>query len=276
MGIGRMTKSIDIEKLVQWALLGELPKGRPVSAEIGYAIGRRHRRRPFALALAGALPDIDALGFVPGAPHEDAVVVADAIAALPRDVPIASIDDARNLLGEFAAIGEVAAQSLLKATFDPQSLVISFAIRGGRPPWRFEMSVPRETRYEFRDAVGSLRTRSYVEGYDDAGDLVLLHPNRGRAAMTRGLYDFARAPRCPLQWCDPSPLAVGHARAEYFAWHFGLCQLARVLERRLKAFEPLPPAARPLPWITGEEPKSRVLADGKRTMAMGFSESRAA
>ena len=79
-----MKKPIDIEKLVQWAVRDELPKGRAVSTEIGTIITRRARRRPFSVALQ-ARREPDSLGFVLGAPHEDALIVSDAICyRIPR------------------------------------------------------------------------------------------------------------------------------------------------------------------------------------------------
>jgi len=41
----------------------------------------------------------------------------------------------------------------------------------------------------------------------------------GRAALRDGLYDYAMSPRSPLNWHSPSMITIGHARAEYLAWH---------------------------------------------------------
>ena len=94
------------------------------------------------------------------------------------------------------------------------------------------------------------------------GHLVELRPRRGRAAQARGVYDLACAPRCHLVWNDPAPLAVGDARAEYFAWRAALASLAAGLAGQLTSFEPTPPAAPAMPWILDDEIVTRVLSDG--------------
>ncbi len=258
-----MKKMIDIEKLLQWALQDELPKGRPVSAEIGRAVSQAHARRPFSTAMkAGALPDVDTLGFVPGAPHEDALVIAAAIDALPTDTRLATEDDARKLFGEFTAIAGDAIKSMMFARFNSKALIISRAVAGERPQWEFDQARAYQVRATFHGRDGKLRSRILVEGFDADGALIVLHPRRGKAAMKHGAYDLTRSPRSPLSWDNPSPLAVGEARAEYFAWHAALISLVSALRDKLVEFEPTLPAARPFPWITGQAPTSRVLSDG--------------
>lgn len=258
-----MKKKMDIEKLLQWALLEEMPKGRPVSADIGYVIGRRHGVRPFNLSMrVGVLPDVDSLGFVPGAPHEDALIVADAIGLLETEARLHDPADAMMLFGEFAPICGDAMSSLMIKIWNPQSLVITHAISGKRPPWRFEQPVPYPVKEEFRDVAGSVRVRTTVYGTDEVGCTVMLAPNRGKRVQLRGMYDWDRTPRCPLNWNNPSVLAIGDARAEYLAWRDALAFLATALAGRLNEFEPLAPAAARLPWVKDDEPKSRVLSDG--------------
>lgn len=258
-----MKKKIDIEKLLQWALREELPKGRPVSGDIGYVIARRFRRRPLQLATQfspGQRPDIDSLGFVPGAPHQDAEIVADHVARLATDARIETMDDARKLYGEFAPIAEGCLPVLMHGRFNQQALVISRAIAGKRPPWKFECPTPYPMRVDYRDARGALRDRPLVEGLDDDGCVVMLTPFRTRLA--RGQYDLDQSPRSRLNWNDPAPIKIGEVRAEYVAWHAALVSLAASLCDQLHEFTPSLPAAAALPWITGETPVSRVLSDG--------------
>lgn len=255
-----MKKPIDIEKLLQWALRDELPKGRPVSADVGYVIGRRHSRRPFSVAQAGVLPQVDSFGFVPGSPHEDAEVVASAIERIDAVARFDSRLQVTPLFGDLASIAGDAYAALMRATFNPQALIVSHGIMGTRPRWQSAAPRPYQMKYEFRDKAGSLRTRGVVYGTDDSGDVVMLAPNRGRAAMTRGLYDLAMAPRSPLLWDNPSVLQIGHARAEYVAWHSALVALSAGLTGRLAEFEPTPPLAAATPWIVDDEPQPRVLS----------------
>lgn len=256
-----MKKQIDIEKLLQWSLRDELPKGRPVSVEIGQVIARRGSRSgSIAAALAPrARSEPDALGFVPGSPHEDAERVADAVAALDRRTSFAVTDDARRMFDDIGALGDHYAGSLMVASFNPQALIVCHGIGGTRPRWQFDVPTPYRMQIEFKDDRDALRKRPLVEGLDSDGALIALTPNRGRAAMARGQYDVDREPRSPLAWDNPSPLHIGHQRGEYVAWHGALIALVDRLRDRLREFEAVLPKAPALPWITGAQEVSRVL-----------------
>ena len=253
-----MKKKIDIEKLVQWALREELPKGKPVSAS-AWDLVFRYGQLGARIQSSGSP---DAFGFVPGAPHEDAERVSAALEKLETQIPIASAADARGLFGDLALIAEPFIETLMTSTFNSQAIVISKAIGGTRPKWEFEQPTPYQMKTEFRDALGALRDRPLVHGTDENGDVIFLLPNRGRAAQRDGMYDYASAPRSPLNWGDPDLLSIGHARAEYLAWHGALVLLATWLAGTLTEYEPTLPAVRPMPWITGQVPASRVLSDG--------------
>jgi len=251
-------KRIDIEKLLHWAIRDELPKGRPVSADIGLAIGRRLRQRAFSIARnLDHRPEIDSLGFVPGAPHEDAETVSDAVARLPTLVPIASEHDARHLFGDWAAIAEPIIPSLMVSMFNSQSIVTSCAAMGTRPKWQFAHPAPYQM---FAQAHGAGRPRAIVYGIDADGNRVELKRNEGRARKRDGEYTLAMSPRSPLDWQRPEPLHIGECRAEYVAWHAALVSLAVALAGQLVEFEPVAPGAAAMPWITGEAPASRIVA----------------
>ncbi|WP_315728795.1 hypothetical protein [Bradyrhizobium sp. SZCCHNS2015] len=250
-----MTTKRDIEKLVQWAMREELPKGRPVSASPWDLVAQVAR---LGVRVQTSGP-VDGFGFVPGSPHEDALVISEAIDDLPGDVPFEHRADVEVLFGEWLPISGDAVDVIMRSTFDQRSLLISHAVQGTRPKWAFEQPVPYQIKTPFRDANGSLRERPRVVGFDDAGDLVDLAPNRGRKAMREGLYSLYLEPRSPLVWGDPSPIHIAECRAEYLAYHLALCSLAERLAGKLADFDPLPPAIRPLPWITGQTPVSRVL-----------------
>ncbi|NUU41561.1 hypothetical protein [Tardiphaga robiniae] len=156
---------------------------------------------------------------------------------------------------EVATLREIAA-----VTPNPQALVMSCDIGNRRPGWDF---APRcsSAQAPHRDGRGALRSRPVVEGVDDAGALVELKPNCGKAAMKRGPYDLHREPRQPLNWRAGSPLSISAARAEYFAWQDALVRLVAMLRGALVEYEPVAPTAVAFPWIDGQ-PTSRVLSDG--------------
>jgi hypothetical protein len=204
---------------------------------------------------------VDSFGFVPGAPHEDALTISAAVSALD-DVTYTSDEDVCAFFGDLLHIAGDAFGALKAANFDARSLVIAKAISGHRPPWQFDHPTPYQMKYEFRDEADAVRERATVYGTDANGFTVMLTPNRGRAAMRDGLYNFDASPRSPLNWNDPSPLHVAHSRAEYFTWHRALVHLASTLNGKLKEYWAEQPAAKPVPWLTGQAKPSRVLSDG--------------
>ncbi len=261
-----MKKLIDIEKLLQWAMRDELPKGRPVSSSAWDLIAQ-FAQLGVRVQTSGPA---DGLGFVPGAPHEDAVLVA---AAIERVDDVATFNDDANVFGLFGDLAPIAGECIApirSAQFNPRALVISKAISGTRPAWKFEHPTPYQMRREIIDPRGAVRHAPIVYGIDADGDLVEMKPNRGRAVARDGMYSFAFTPRSPLQWNDPSLLAIGHARAEYVAWHGALISLVAALKGKLAEYEPTMPAAVARPWITGQ-PVSRVLSDGKPASPIGLA-----
>jgi len=256
-----MKKKIDIEKLVQWAVRDELPKGRAVFTDIGSIVIRPPPRAgSIGASLARPRGDVDAFGFVPGAPHEDALIVSDAIRDLDTSARFDCLDEALALFGDLAAIAADAAASIMQASFDPRSLVICKAAQSMRPDWEFRHPIPRQMWTQFRDSAGALRERPLVHGDDADGDTIAIVPKR--TARSRGVYDLDASPRSPLNWCEPALITIGHARAEYVAWFGALMTLARDLAGKLKEFAPMPSALMPAPWISGQTPASRVLDDG--------------
>lgn len=246
-----MKSKRDIEKLVQWALREELPKGRAVSSSPWELISR--------YAELGTIVQQggwrDGLGYVPGAPHEDAERVGAAIRSIDSAARFADRDEVLPLFGEFAAISGDAPDAILRSTFNPMALVINHAVMGTRPKWQFEAPTPAQ---QFLPTAG--RPRAMVHGTDADGDIVYLEPRRGASVQRYGLYDLATSPRSPLLWRDPSPLKIAEARAEWFCWHRALAWLVDVLRDQLVEFDPVMPAIMPLPWITGQPPEGRVLS----------------
>ncbi|WP_022722961.1 hypothetical protein [Rhodopseudomonas sp. B29] len=248
-------KSIDIEKLVQWAMREELPKGRAVSAS-PWDLLMQHCA--LGVRVDTSFQPGEGLGFVGGDPHPDALIVAAAVRALDTEARFASYADAEVLFGEFLPIAGDAVAAITVATFDPRGVVISSAVMGSRPKWKFELPAPRQRFYEMPNARGEVRRHPIVLGTDAAGDVVMLKKNRGRAWQREGDYSLAMSPRSPIEWHDPVPLKVADARAEYVAWHRAMITLAHNLHGALADYQPTPPAAPALPWLTGE-PASRVI-----------------
>jgi hypothetical protein len=261
-----MRTVIDIEKLVQWTIREELPKGRPVSADIGFAIGRR-AIRPGSIARSfGRTPTtgVGFMGYVPGEPCADARRVADAIANLDTEVRLSDRFEARRLFGEFVNIAaDDALTAVLSSTLNPQAIVVNNAAQGKRPNWCFGAPKPLQ---RFVPTTG--RPRPLVYGLDTAGDLIELKRNEGRARKRDGEYTIELLPRSPLEWCDPSPLAIAEARAEYVAWYRAMNTLALELTGKLDAFEPKRPTATAMPWLgvaTVNFPPPRAVTSGVRT-----------
>ena len=191
----------------------------------------------------------DGFGFTPGAPHADALVVADAIKSMSRDVTFADRLEVEPLFGDLLPIADSAVGALLLTRFDQQSLVISHAMLRTQPPWDFDLPTPYQ---RFAPTTGG-RPRAIVHGIDEAGDLIEVKPS-----PKDGKFKLSQAPRSPVEWLNPSVLQIGECRGEYFAWRAGLVSLAADLVDKLNAYEPLPPAAVYMPWIAGVVP-SRVL-----------------
>jgi hypothetical protein len=239
-------KKIDIEKLLHWAVRDELPKGRAVTATPWDVITQ-----------FGALGTVvqtsgygDGFGFVSGDPHDDALIVAEAVRSLDRDARFEDIGDVLSLFGDLIGIAGDAPGLLLLATFDPQALVLSNATRGVRPKWDFEQPTPRQV---FAPSITG-RPRAMVYGMDGDGDLVEVRANK-----KTGRFNMAMTPRSPLLWHEPSMVHVGECRAEWVTWHGALTRLALALAGKLETFDVVAPALPLLPWVTGSD-RPRVIA----------------
>lgn len=201
----------------------------------------------------------DSFGIVAGEPHEDALIVADAIKALERDASFDHFADVHSLFGEWAPIAGGAPAALLMSTFDPQALIISCGTQGTRPKWAFDTPTPRQ-----QFAQTATKPRPIVHGTDRNGDVIEIRPIR-----KTGKYPLTMRPRSPLLWHDPAPVHVGECRAEWVCWHGALNALAAALAGKLETYEPTPTALPLLPWITGmDEP--RILQGRDLSALSGF------
>lgn len=256
-----MKTPIDIERLLQWALREELPKGSAVAASAWDLITQYGMLGTRVQTSGQGSPD--GLGFVDGSPHDDALIVAAAVRALPTEARFEDRDHVAKLFGEFAPIAGDAISALSVAIFNPRAMVISCAALSRRPSWEFEHPAAYPVKTVYHDAGGAVRERVVVHG-DVAGAVVELKPMalRGRAAM-KGLYDIEAMPRCPIAWRDPDLIKIGECRAEYFAWHAALGDLVSQFAGKLEQYEATPSPAQSMPWLTGQTPDRRVLRDGR-------------
>jgi hypothetical protein len=244
-----MKKTIDIEKLLHWAMREELPKGQAITASAWDIVSQ--------YAALGVRVDVSyggGLGFVPGDPHPDAIIVADAIRDLDTEARFGHRVEVLPLFGDLAAIAGDAVDAVMSATFNPRAIVISKATQGTRPKWQFDTPEPRQVFLQTKT-----KPRPLVYGIDAEGDLVAMKRNEGRALKRDGAFNLAMSPRSPIEWCDPSPLSIADARAEYVAWHSALVTLADDLAHRLEDHLPTVPTVPMLPWLAPETLATRVI-----------------
>jgi hypothetical protein len=239
-----MKKKIDIEKLLQWAFREELPKGHAVEASAWSLIE--------TFGQLGARVDVSArgsssggLGFVPGEPHPDALAVAAAVRSMSREHRFSKTDCA-GLLGDYAGVGELAIGAMAGVAFNLRALIIRCAALGAPMVW--DIGVPRLCRVTRLD-----NQHAIVFGLDDAGQLIELRSDK------KGRYPIGSAPRCHLEWTEPSIEQLLETRAEYAAWRHALASLALDLANRLGDIEATGPLRPADPWLTGDPPASIVL-----------------
>lgn len=257
-----MKKRIEIEKLLRWAVQEEMPKGKPLNLDLGQILARKFVPTPFCLTRRPASltnGDLGPYDVVPGEPHKDAQKVADLIQGLPINYKIAETAHSDLL----AAIGAVSGSNSKKKLTEPlnqRALVSIHAMKGTRPHWDLGHPRPKGLSVLLPDEKGALRPRPVVHGVEDDGSLFKLSPKDGRAARLR-VSDFKFLPRSKLEWEDPSPLKILEARADYFAWHSALVEMAALLSSSgaLSDIEVTEPISVPLPWITGQARPSRIL-----------------
>lgn len=236
--------NMEIEKLLQWALREELPKGHPVAASTWETTVER-------FAFLGTRVDVscpgspDGLGFVPGEPHPDAVEVGEAIRRLPRDFKLTRAD-CRDLLGHFYSLDRLAVRAIEGSAFNMAALVIRCAVLGSR----MEYDIGHPT---VGPLVQSGRKARAVAYHTDADGRIL-----DQEANLNGHGTYPLGAATPIKWHEPSIGQVLEVRAEYAIWHRALGLLYSDLAGRLREIKVLPASARPEPWRTGQAPEPIV------------------
>lgn len=247
--------SKDIEALLRWAYLDELPKRQISSAEgVWQGIAEYGQRGGIDVGHSAAqrYPHF-------GAPHPDAELIEKAVGALK---PVSIEEDFDAIVGELGSLVAVndfrprlgvrvpgvatTAGYYDKKTMPPSfaprdviavrtinvaALVTTHAVMGTRPDWTSAQPRPYQT------------PAAHGRGPKIIGEC------RGKNLYTAGSY-------CPLRW-SPSPIDVVLGRADYHVWRRALTSLAETLE--LTSHIPLLPAASAMPWQAPEKP-SRIFS----------------
>ncbi len=250
----------DIEELVRWAYLDELPKRQTSSAE-----GIWDRMKQYG-SLGGVNPDQHSFAgggaqryaqF--GLPHPDAEEIERAIAGLgtlsiEQDFDLivgdlralVSVNDLRPRPRIDVTVGTASVAGyydkdtmppavrprdvLMVRSINVSALVIQHAVMGTRPQWKAGQPLPMQ-----------------IPGRRGP---MLVGECRGKNLYTAGSYS-------PLRWA-PSPVEIVLGRADYHVWRRALLALSQTLN--LTAHQALPPAASAAPWLEPEktEKKRRV------------------
>lgn len=247
-----MHESRDIEELLHWAYVQELPKKHISSSEANW---NRISRYGF---LGGVNTDHGAAQRYPhhGVPHGDAIKIEEAVDALgeadwQRDfqhiagelcalvsvnelfpkiakrhtvrgrVKLQTPPDGRGLRCE---VKERARDVFLMSTINVSALVARHAFMATRPAWPRGIPQPHQIPGKRGPAI--------------VGEC------RGKNLYTKGSY-------CPLRW-SPSPVEIVLRRADYHVWHKALVRLSQTLT--LSEYRALPPRASPAPWLGDEKP----------------------
>jgi hypothetical protein len=265
-----LKKKVEIEKLLQWAYLDELPKRQISSAEGVWDAVREYGQRGGIDVGHGAAQRYPHFGL----PHRDAEEIERQVAQLgsltvdwDSDFDLIAWD-----LAGLVSINELAAPRRPRFAdggsgrdakqLDKASLADFTYVSEGKFMRGVRASPIRD---DARDviAVNSInvaalvhlhairRTRPFFSSdqvwpakipAERGGAAKIVGECRGKNVYTMGSY-------CPLQW-SPSPIRVLFDRAEYLIWWYALTTLAKRLE--LSEHQALKPAANPAPWIEPE------------------------
>ncbi|RAI33723.1 hypothetical protein [Rhodoplanes serenus] len=212
---------IDVEKLLHWAYRDELSKRHTSSAEgIWDRIEQAGRLLVLDNGDGGGAQRYACFGL----PDPDAERIEAAVSALPN-VAVDWHESAIDILGHIAPLMR-GRDYVLVGSLRTAALVTMHATMGTRPDWR--EADPRPCH------VPTERGRP---GPTIVGECL------GRNLYRSGSY-------CPLRW-EPSPVTIAQARADYAAWHAGLCTLVHMLD--LGRWAPVAPAAPAMPWRDGDQ-----------------------
>lgn len=222
-----MKRAQDIEKLLTWAFVDELPKRQLSSAEANWDNISRTG------GLGGVAIDATPQRYAAiSAPHPDAVIIehqvkgiAELLGGSGERVTVDYLASRPMLFGDMMAPREMSLPA-----FNIVALVKSNAVLRRRPRWNVGRMLPQRTL--------AANGRPVVAGIERNG------------RYPPGSY-------CPLTW-TPSWREVAESRAEYLLWHRALAELADALADSLVAHTPQRPAAPQTPWIDNSERTGKI------------------
>lgn len=246
-----MKESREIESLLTWAYLHELPKRHISSAEANW-----NRISQYGY-LGGVNTDHGAAQRYPhhGVPHKDAEIIEKAVDALG----IADWQhDFEHIAGELAAL--VSVNELFPKIAKPATIAGKAEVApapDGRGVRSIVLEKPRDVLLVRTINVSALVTRHAFMGTRPDWPKGIPQPYQipGRrgpliSGECRGKNLYTAGSYCFLRWA-PSPVEIVLGRADYHVWHQALARLAASLN--LSEHRALPPDASPAPWLEGEK-----------------------
>lgn len=209
-------RSVEIERLLQWAFCDELPKREafgPRGAPSAWQSVENYAKLGCRVQ-SGSSVSHSAI------PHRDALIIADAVAALPGGV-VVDLSKEEALLGGLSSLAAaiVAPQIRLSAA----DLVEDHARSGVSPDW---------CRHQPRP-------------------MCVIGPNGKQTVFGKryGKDRYSEGAHCPLRWGDPTIESIARARAIYTIWWQSLDRLSILLNGKLKDHVASAPAALRAPWL---------------------------
>ncbi len=253
-----MTKQkLDIEKLLSWAYIDELPKQNTASNGL-----------LADLAMLGGLIDCgDNSGKMPvnvGPPHPDALMIDYYVRGLPH-VRVDWKTQRDHLMGSLSAFLNTSDPIVAGLATGPVASVREFPKGKGdntslRASARAHKPKPKP-RAESAAALIVMHARLRNRPFWDIGTPRIV-PKRGQnnqplmdgRLIRKNFYTTGSV--CPLT-LEPPAQEIAAARFEYMVWHQALCSLVDDIKTALHEFIPLRPLAPAQPWVTGEEPEKK-------------------
>jgi hypothetical protein len=243
-------KQVEIEKLLQWAYLDELPKRQISSAEgIWDGIAEWGQRGGIDVGQGAAqrYPHF-------GLPHPDAEAIEVAVGALGLVGIENGFDVIVGELASLVSINDLKPRRAIRVEghttkagyYDEDTAPPAFAprdvilVRSINAAALVTMHAVMRTRPDWTSA----EPRPHAIPAAHGRGVKIVGRCRAKNLYTEGSY-------CPLRWL-PSPIDVVLGRADYHVWHQSLVRLSQTLV--LAAHEALPPAASAAPWREAEKP----------------------
>jgi hypothetical protein len=243
-------KAIDIEKLIQWAINDELPKGQHVVTPAWNMIEKYAGSVPLWKQMRKP-PDAVGGGHTPGEPHPDACVVARVLRAFDVTYALHDETSVRLMLGHLVGLdpavgGHVPCVTAAMAVVpNLAALMIRCAVLRSPPPLDLRLPRPKPERRHNRHPL--------IICLDVDGNEYEAPPVKNRRPSPSA---FVGEPRCRLIWCDPTVEEIAEQRAEYTIWWRALAIFvdrlnALPVDKGLRDFAPCRPKRSAAPWATG-------------------------